>query len=338
MAGHYVSQIDGAQGQAPILPKSLLPPPDGPQETDLCEAEVASERYSYSGLMGMGGMRSSAARPRKRPVLLLDPEERDLALRQLDVAAVQDFAELSFDARVPATSGLSPVDAMSAFESEPIAPEEVVAEPIVFTRYEDTRAPLDFHDHAAVDAARPPEPEPEPEPKLEWQAPLPDRSEPEVEQASPASFWLQPMQPDDFVDADEDEDGEDYTDETRYGSLSTGVEPIAPTDVPEPRVFVQEEDAEPALADIGYAPDDAQPARPVAPAAAMPSHAMPDAPVAEPEQVLAGQVRASQERAGQVRAGHALRARVRAEIPQARPARVSLIGRMMNWLRAALGI
>ena len=316
MAGHYVSQIDGAQGQAPILPKSLLPPPDGPQETDLCEAEVASERYSYSGLMGMGGMRSSAARPRKRPVLLLDPEERDLALRQLDVAAVQDFTELSFDARVPAASGLSPVDAMPAFESEPIAPEEVVAEPIAFARYEDTRAPLDFHDHAAVDAARPPEPEPEPEPKLEWQAPLPDRSEPEVEQASPASFWLQPMQPDDFVD--EDEDGEDYTDETRYGSLSTGVEPIAPTNVPEPRVFVQEEDAEPALADIGYAPD--------------------DAPVAEPEQVLAGQVRASQVRGGQVRAGHALRARVRAEIPQARPARVSLIGRMMNWLRAALGI
>lgn len=237
----HLSRFDMDEGYDEPLPECLLPPLDGPQETDDCEAQVAADRYSYGGLMVMGRSDRTGSRPRKRPVLMLDDSEREQAMRQLDMVAVQDFGESVPMERPMLLSGLS-------VGLESLAPVE----------------PVDLSSLAApVDSAT-----------LGWSEPTegPVTVDPDQDPGSAQAF--------DEADVYEDEAYDEGLDESAYGSLAFGAraepevpapaeivrdEPIAAFAAASPAEF--EEIAMPAPAVIH---EPAQPAQPVV----RPGHAL----------------------------------------------------------------
>lgn len=90
MSSNASPQIFDRASMSNPLAACLLPPLDGPQETDDCENEVAAANYDYAGLFAGAITRQ---RPRKKPVLVLAADELASAARELEVTAAQDFSE-----------------------------------------------------------------------------------------------------------------------------------------------------------------------------------------------------------------------------------------------------
>ncbi|PEQ14308.1 hypothetical protein B2G71_01520 [Novosphingobium sp. PC22D] len=86
-----------------LHPSWVLPEPVEESET---EAEAVTGLAQCTSLLTMGGRSGK----KKRPVLLLDPEEAAKAYRQMETTAAQDFADPErANARLVPTTGLSPV-------------------------------------------------------------------------------------------------------------------------------------------------------------------------------------------------------------------------------------
>lgn len=296
----HFSTFDWDDGVDDYTPEDLLPPLDGPQETDDCESEVASDRYSYGGLMKMGRSERSGGRPRKKPVLMLDDSERRDALRELDMVAVQDFGEAIPMERPVRVQGLTPVDAVdSASLNTPVAeaPAPQAPEPVAYM----PAAPVD--------------------------APAPSSPAPRFGAlgGEGSAIGRDPFS-DTFEDEGED-DGDQGLDEAAYGSLFGKAAPSAqpaptpaaqraPAPAPEPVAARPAPMPEPAPAPLAPAPVAAEPA---------------------PEPVFAPQVEA-EPAAVRSASGHALRARMQAEEVSA-PESESLlarIGRFFAWLGSLL--
>lgn len=99
--------------------------------------ENVADSTAYNSLTGLG---MGGARRKKKPVLLLDPEEAQTAYRQLAITAAQDFGDPERLKRAPV---LAPVAA--------VVSEAVIAEPEVFHEEEAFKAD-DFSGDGADDA------------------------------------------------------------------------------------------------------------------------------------------------------------------------------------------
>ncbi|GAM05672.1 hypothetical protein MBENS4_2670 [Novosphingobium sp. MBES04] len=320
----HFSTFDWDDGVDDYTPEDLLPPLDGPQETDDCESEVASDRYSYGGLMKMGRSERSGGRPRKKPLLMLDDSERRDALRELDMVAVQDFGEAIPMERPVRMQGLTPAEAVdSASLNTPVpeapapqAPEPAAympAAPIPAEPMASESMPSEFMDAPASAS---------PTPRF---GALGGEGSVLGRDPFPAAFEDAA-----FEDEGEDED-EQGLDEAAYGSLFGKAAPSAqpaPTPVPTPAPA-----PEPVAARPAPMPEPAP--APLAPALV---EAEP-APVFAPqvEAVFAPQVE-SEPAPVRSASGHALRARMQAEEVSA-PESESLlarIGRFFAWLGSLL--
>lgn len=297
-----ISSFDWDESVEDTMPESLLPPLDGPQETDDCEAEVASDRYAYGGLMKMGRSERSGARPRKRPVLMLDDGERQQALRELDMVAVQDFGEAIPMERPVRIGGLSPFNAAT---DSPMS-AGVVAEPQT------------MRSRPVPERAAPPLPMPA------FEAPAPSFGQTSAPER--VSGGIPPRHPG-FAEEERLEDDQAF-DENAYSSLSGAraempavPEPAPNGPVSDPLPTAEETWSEVAAARAQpFAQPFAQPlTQPAAVEAPVPEAVAPREPVAPAP-----------------RPGHALRARVMAEDTPTKGGD-SLLGRFFAWLGSLFG-
>ena len=191
--------------------------------------ENAADSGAYNSLTGLG---MGGARRRKKPVLLLDPEEAQNAYRQLAITAAQDFGDPERLKRAPALAPVSPV-----------VTDAVIAEPEVFHE-EEAFTPDDFSGNGADDALarwlpkdfhKPIEPSPpqvwndEDEEDFAWAAPEPVAEYGEDDDSAE----------EECLDAEADAALEQWT-PAGFGGTPDSVHDAVPP-VPEPVVWIEPE-------------------------------------------------------------------------------------------------